>query len=180
MEENRNSSERSIKFFGGKYGTDAIAASALLLFFIAVYLYFAVPVNTEPVPPEEAFAAGTSKDVPVYVIEDNEEAEEGKEAVELKTLVRGSGILKYSDEVTLGKETYFMIEEREALGADGQDAAESTDEAEKQDESDTVTADDESKEEQPEILYMKAENIAASVRDTVRETKVYVRTPVTI
>ena len=134
------------KTFFGKHGTDAVAASALLLFFIAAYIYFAAPSHILPAAPVDSFAAGTSKDVPVYVID---EKEDEKTASESKTIVRGSGILKYSDEVTLEDETYIRIEEKGNADSDGAAGDAEANAGQEED-------------GQPAALYMKPENIAES------------------
>ena len=140
------------------------AVVLICMFLVFAYVSSTSQITTEP---EYAFAGGTSKNVPVYLIgipdeETSEEADaeedesedhdsqDGREAepVVVGKLVRGSTVKKLIDFKELNGVMYCRVEN---TGIDGAGS-----------------------------LYMKADNLVSSIDEVVQETKVYVRTPVTI
>jgi hypothetical protein len=113
-----------------------------------------------------AYIAGTSKDVPVFTI-DNAEAEDGsspEQAAEYERLTRGTPVRLYAENVRIEDTSYYRI------------AA---------DEDDDSPVPDNASEESAEaagkpVLYVREADISFSPDDIVRETEVYVRTPATI
>ena len=130
---------------------------------VMVLAYFSALSKITP-EPEYAFAAGTEKDVPVYLIgipidEENTEAEEpaegesdqestDAEAVEVGRLVRGTAVKKLIGFEDVDGVRYCRVDNTGFEGA----------------------AD----------LYMREENLVLSADKVVQEKEIFVRTPVTI
>ena len=140
------------------------ALLAVVLIALGFGAYTVFTHMTEKPQYTHAYIAGTSNDVPVYVIGtedktgDAEESADGAEkAVETERLVRGTQVIRYMDIVKIDDVSYVRIAK------------------------DTAKPDDqEGPGEEGHALYVREENLASAAEDVVRETEVYVRTPVTI
>ena len=148
----------------------ALIAVAMVMI-IAGSAYAAVAyLSRKPVAVQytRAFTAGTSADIPVFAIS-REIAPEGEEteqedavtAVETGRLVRGTPVMRSRDSVKIDGTAYVRILNEE-LGGD-------------------VAGDAEKEEGNTEnAVYVRKDDLASSPKDIVRETEVYVRTPVTV
>ena len=148
----------------------AVVLVCLLL--VLTYVSSTSQITTEP---EYAYAGGTSKEIPVFLIgipideetteetgADGQEKQADQDGQEKQTdqddheaepvvvgkLVRGSTVRKLIDFKEIDGVMYCGVEN---TGLDGAGS-----------------------------LYMKADNLVSSIEDVVQETRVYVRTPVTI
>lgn len=113
-----------------------------------------------------AYIAGTSKDVPVFTIE-NAESEDGsspEQASEYERLTRGTPVRLYAENIKIDETSYYRIAADEDNKSPVPDNAseESADAADKP------------------VLYVREADISFSPDDIVREKEVYVRTPATI
>ena len=154
-------------------------AVAIFVVFIAVllaggaYFYYYLS-RPEPETWTDAFTASAEYDVPVYIIKGTEEDEDFVMTVTEKGLLtRGTRVRRLDgSEVEIDGVTYAVIDSTGLIlkGETADTAA-----------GDTAAApsEDAEPEEEP-LLYMKTENLTASASDAVKETEVYVRTPVTI
>lgn len=141
----------------------ALIMSAIFVLLAASLLRSFAYMNTYT----NAFAAGTAKDSPLYVIGrplgDPGDAGEGEEAgpegliakENGRRIVRGTPLRRYSETEVVGGETYVRVAE-------------------------SPGSLDEVFEDPGFAVYIKESNLAASKDDVVREKEVYVRTPVTI
>ena len=112
----------------------------------------------EPESWSDMFAAGTSSEAPVFIMENDGHPDET--AVEKGSLIRGTPVsVLDGSEREIDGVTYVII-----------------------DSATEFIPLEEEEEEQPEKvrLYIKQENLAPSVEEAVKETEVYVRTPATI
>ena len=143
---------------------------------IMMFAYFSIK-GVLPSEPEFAYAAGTTGSVPVYtagvpqpeenaggeeeteqeISEEEKENAAGETATEAGRLIRGTAVKKLRASKSLDGVTYVKVDIGDA---------------------DLITADGEGAEKTS--LYMKEEDLALTPDDVVRETEVYVRTPVTI
>jgi len=105
----------------------------------------------------DLYAAGTSNDAAVYLVGRTTDSEETMAAVEAGRMPRGTPVRRLSGDVEIDGVKYVKVDIGDALTGAGQDLYAPY-----------------------AVLYMREENLAASPEDIVRETEVYVRTPVTI
>lgn len=111
----------------------------------------------EPESWTEMFAAAATSDVPVFVMEKEGLSEEAP--AEAGRLIRGTPVMKMDgSEREIDGVTYVIIDST----------------------TEYVPADEEEEPAEKACLYMREEDMAASIRETVKETEVFVRTPVTI
>ena len=163
-----------------RYTAILIAAAALLIFFVAIFLYFDILPAEPESEPSLAYAAGTSKDVPVYVIEEDAQSGE-QEARELERMIRGTRIRRYDDEeVMIGDAAYIRIEKSGDGGSIGETIEKAASDATADPQAYQGDRAETDEQDEPQILYMKADNISDTRKGAVRETEVYVRTPATV
>ena len=111
----------------------------------------------EPESWTEMFAAGTSNEVPVFIMEKEGLSEET--AVETGRLIRGTPVEKLDGSgMEVDGVTYVIIDST----------------------TEYAPADEVAERAEKACLYIREEDLAASAAETVKETEVYVRTPVTI
>ena len=109
-----------------------------------------------------AYVAGTSKEASVYLIGKDDGDNSKVSAVEVKKLTRGTPIRRYQSTREVDGDVYVLIKEQLELP-----------------QIKNLSLDDK-KADYALSYYIKDENIASSPEDVVRESEVFVRTPVTI
>ena len=181
-----------------KLGRALVVIIALLLVAIAGLFYY---ISLKPLQ-TTAYAAGNSNAVKIYRIAESTDGEErtdtpggGQALEEAGTVIRGSMIRRYSKSIESEGHTYYLIDSPfEDTDADTSlEAANQDDELAEQEEGGSGFVDElkeDAKEslmpiispdkEEQEAYYISEENISDTPDDVIRETEVYVRTPVTI
>ncbi|MBR2675047.1 MAG: hypothetical protein IKE52_06335 [Mogibacterium sp.] len=104
------------------------------------------------------YAAGISKDVPIYALKDDGKLEQ------VGSIVRGSKIKRYDDAEKIENAAYFKLRDGASLVAEGKNEEDNAD----------------LKNKNNYKYYIAEENTAFYRTDVVKEKEVYVRTPATI
>ena len=164
LKEKKESKERTVVVL-------AAAAVILVLFIAAVWGVYRSMYKT-------CYVASTSKEAILYA--ENEEAD--GELTEAGRVIRGSEIRVYRDTVETEQGVFRRAEAEQTTEKDDGADAEADDAEAAEVEAEAAEDKAEAAEDKAEdkTLYINEENIAETPDDVVRETEVYVRTPVTI
>ena len=149
---------------GWSPGVTAALIAALIVMLLAGGAFAALRMMPKKPGFTKAYAAGTSKDVPVFTIGtqledgDGSSGSDGAEtAVETGRLARGTEVARHMDTAEIDDVRYVRISEEIPDSEDEEDSSESD-----------------------QDIYIRESDLASSPDDVVRETEVYVRTPVTV